>query len=231
MRRDNKVKVIIIQGIFSVIVACITGFFSYKAGENAVITEVNSKVSQEVNIDNGDFAAIINELFDENKKLQDSLQKLNEENNTTNDNKEINSNVMLEKIESKHLDELKIVDSRFYNTINNFTDSYGSNYNMSYELAGSCINANAFVVYSLQGQYEEFSASIVTGDKTNSDINVNLYIYIDDKLIDTITGIKKQTERIDIGPYNIIEARKLTIEEVADEGLYAYVYLVDAYVK
>lgn len=61
---------------------------------------------------------------------------------------------------------------------------------------------------------------------------MSMMIYKDDELIDTITDITKQTETRQIGPYDITNARKLTVK-TANSGEYSFgrCYLVNASVE
>lgn len=127
------------------------------------------------------------------------------------------------------LKDLAQVDVGHYELIEPFTDSYGNQYEIGYQFDAS---RDAYAVYGLQGKYSSFSGTIVCSNETGSGANMSMMIYKDDELIDTITDITKQTETRQIGPYDITNARKLTIK-TANSGEYSYgrCYLVNAGVE
>ena len=165
--------------------------------------------------------AMSKELQTLEKKFKDATKKYDKD-----ESLEIKSEVRHEETKLKNLAQ---VDSGDYELIEPFTDSYGNQYEIGYRFDTSL---NAYVVYGLQGEYNRFSGTIVCSNETGSKTNASMMVYKDDELIDTITGITKQTETRQIGPYDISNARKLTIKTANNgEFNYGYCYLVNASVE
>lgn len=227
-------KKTLIKGLIAILTAAIpaaiTGFAAYKAGEVSKEQEFNSQISQEVNIDNGDISGAISKLIEENKELRQEISQLEKTVSTYKDaekgaeketGKETEAaseaNAMTNKDETQEasnnkteLKELPEVDSNYFAQQVPFTDSYGNNYEIGYEF-----NAlyNGYAVFGLKGQYTTFSAKVACGEDIGTGTDMTMYIYKDnDELLDTIEHIDKTTETLEIGPYDITDARNLVIK-------------------
>ena len=128
------------------------------------------------------------------------------------------------------LKELPEVDSNYFAQQVPFTDSYGNNYEIGYEF-----NAlyNGYAVFGLKGQYTTFSAKVACGEDIGTGTDMTMYIYKDnDELLDTIEHIDKTTETLEIGPYDITDARNLVIKTENIENFNdGRCCLVEAYVQ
>ena len=172
------------------------------------------------------------DLIRENESMSKEIESLESEiqnvNKKDEDDADVETNAALSQGATK-LKDLVQVDAQNCEFIEPFTDSYGNQYETGYQFDAS---DDAYAVYGLQGKYSSFSGMVVCSNETGSGAIMSMMIYKDDELIDTITDITKQTETRQIGPYDISDARRLTIK-TSNSGAYSYgqCYLVNAVVE
>lgn len=81
----KTVVIAMIEGLFAVIVACITAYGGYRAGANNVKQKIDNKVSQVVEVDNGNVGAAIDYIISQNEKLEKENSELKNDNIKLND--------------------------------------------------------------------------------------------------------------------------------------------------
>lgn len=247
---NNGVKKALIAGVFAVIVALVSReatlrFSANNMNSNTMIVNIDGgqiTVTEdkyiEIVTNNGKLSSDNERLESENAELKSENESLKykdenqkESNLVGDDNSQMINGEENFKVpdDGTKVKELTVVDSEAYKLLEPITDSYGNQYEIGYELGASY---NGFVVYALQGKYSEFSCVIVCSSEAGSGANMTAMVYKDDDLIDTITGINKQTETLKLGPYDISDARKLIIK-TSNEGEFpfGFFYLVEAYVR
>lgn len=235
-------KKTIVNGIFSVIVAAITACGGYYAGGQQKEREFENQINQVVNVDNGDIASSINTLVEENKQLHQEVDSLEEklsayEQGENGSDTEENfpadqQQRLLEGVpeNATELKDLPEVAADNFEVETPFTDSYGNRYETGYKFDASF---NGYAVFGLKGEYKTFSAVVVCGQDTSPGADMEILVYKnDDELLGTISHVDKTTETLVIGPYDITDARNLTIK-TSNEGSFAYgmCSLVNAYVE
>ena len=104
--KNSEIKVAIITGIFGITGALITGivsgYFSYKIGADNMEQKIENKISQVINVDNGDVEKALDYIIDENKDFKDKIELLE------NKNKELEDEVTEGK--NENLEYLKTTD-------------------------------------------------------------------------------------------------------------------------
>lgn len=250
-------KKTVVKGIFKVLVVTIPCVLSFFFGENYRQQEVEKQINQVgvVNVDNGDIASSINELIkyiqsieDDKQQLEDENQELNEkvddlekrlsayeQENKSSETAEKSSSNQQQTLEvvsenATELKDLPEVSAEDYELMTPFTDSYGNEYATGYKFDAS---RNAEAVFGLKGSYTTFSAIVVCGQDTGPGADMKVSVYKnDDELLETISDVNKTTETLVIGPYDITDARNITIK-TSNEGVYdcGFCYLVKAYVE
>lgn len=236
----DSIKAALITGILGLIGTGI-GYFS---GQNSIEQEVDNQISQTFNVENMGYDNAINyvldrvdELEDENERLQKEKQTIQEENEDLKEqikNNDENATVLdgpsvIVGEELIKLQDLKKIDSNWYEEIKPFEDSYGNQYETGYQFTAS---EDGYAVYSLQGKYTTFSAKVACSSETGAGADMSISVYVDDTFVETIPDITKEMEAKQIGPYDITGARKLSIK-TANEGEYSHgnCYLVNAVVE
>lgn len=258
---------IIVEGLFMVIAAIITGVFTYQAGGEHKEQQINSQVTQVVNVNTDSAVEAVSKLIDMNKELQqkvtslessienlkNSNETLNKENEgLKNENQELrekNESLMKKNIAEQmtkvdesnsqnsqdnvpynvKLSDLFVIDSKKYNIIERFQDSYGYVYDIGYQFLAT---DNSYAAYNLNQDYSYFKAAIVATPETNPDLHIMVSIYVDDKLVKTFNNINKETRYLETGQIEVSGGKKLKIvTEVTDYeyySFYAFCCLVDA---
>ncbi len=103
-------------------------------------------------------------------------------------------------------------------------DAFGKNRNNMLQFDASL---NAYAKYNLGGKYSTLKATVVAGDRSNENINIKYYIFVDGSLKKTVTSTKKKkATSISV---DVKGAKTLTIY-TNNSGDYAYgfSYLADA---
>lgn len=117
-RGDKKVKVAIITGIFGVITATITGILGYMAGGDNVGQKIDNKVSQVVEVHNGDYEGAIDYIINDNKKKDEKIEELSSENQKQKDK--------IAELEEE-IDSLKLKNTELSNKTDNSDQSNEEN--------------------------------------------------------------------------------------------------------
>ena len=92
----------------------------------------------------------------------------------------------LDKVETKRLDNLEMLDSERCEQVSSVKDLYGTTHSVSYKFDPW---QEAWAKFKLDGKYDTFEANIVTSDDTNRDANMSIEIYVDDVLVGRVDDI------------------------------------------
>ena len=111
------------------------------------------------------------------------------------------------------LNELYIIDSKYYKYQNNITDSFGNTYNGAHAFSHTYQSNNGkepHSTFSLNGKYNSFNGSIVATTEPAEDATYYINIYVDNVLKFSKTGYSKFTGKIDFD-INVKNAQSLKI--------------------
>lgn len=171
----------------------------------------------------------VEQYKEDNQELKKQIAELEKQIENIDQNSMAENSSDVSRKEVIGLQDLKKIDSIWYEEIEPFEDSYGNQYETGYQFTAS---EDGYAVYSLQGKYTTFSAKIVCSSETGSGADMSITVYVDDTYVETIPNITKEIETKQIGPYNITGARKLSIK-TTNEGEYSNgnCFLVDAFVE
>lgn len=113
------------------------------------------------------------------------------------------------------LSQVVVIDSKDYNYKPDlFTDSFGNSYDGRHYFDA---RVKGYAVFNLEGKYSNFSGTIVAHQSTASDSEMELAIYVDDKMIYSKTGFNKRTGAIDFS-VDVRGATKLEIKSGKSAG-------------
>lgn len=76
----DTIKAALITGFFGIIIAIITGIFTYKAGAEKVEQRIDNQISQVVEVNNGDVDEAVEYLISKIEELEDENESLESEN-------------------------------------------------------------------------------------------------------------------------------------------------------
>ncbi len=128
------------------------------------------------------------------------------------------------------LSDLHVIDSGYYKYKNEeVIDSFGNEYSVhhNYVVGNLSINPAAYSIHNLRGEYKTFKGSIAAWCDVSSEMEVDITIYLDDKVVFEIEKLKKTTEKIDFS----IDVTGGTQLKIYIHPSYNYdVLLVDAFV-
>ena len=129
------------------------------------------------------------------------------------------------------LKDLVLIDSDRYEYKSElFTDSFGYSYDGNHHFEPYSKKFPSYAVFNLNKSYSVLNCSLVAETEMDSNCVITVGIYVDEKLVKTITNFKKTTEKTDI-TVNVANATKLEFRISADEGYDGDVSLVDAVVS
>lgn len=131
----------------------------------------------------------VQSLQSENDDLKSQIQILKGTLLNTYSSDEINSVIEqggLKRDISKRLDNLECLDSVNCEQVPSVKDLYGTTHSISYRFEAS---DTAWAKFKLDGQYDTFTANIVTSEDTNRDANMSVEIYLDDVLVGRVDDV------------------------------------------
>lgn len=131
----------------------------------------------------------VQSLQNENDDLKNQIQILKGTLLNTYSSDEINRVIEqggLKRDISKRLDNLECLDSVDCEQVPSVKDLYGTTHSVSYRFDAS---DTAWAKFKLDGQYDTFSANIVTSEDTNRDANMSVEIYLDDVLVGRVDDV------------------------------------------
>ncbi|QBE98914.1 hypothetical protein PMF13cell1_04483 [Blautia producta] len=194
----KKVVIAMIEGLFAVMVACITAYGGYRAGANNVKQKIDNKVSQVVEVDNGNVGAAIDYIISQNEKLEKENSELKNETQKLKLNTELqatSSNTKNEENEP-NTDEMKKID--FLSVCEPYNEPSGFFYlgkNRPFKIQSKTysdgISLDAYyqglrnVKFNLENKYSQLTFNIGHIDDTNENndaLTFTLNIYVDEEL-------------------------------------------------
>lgn len=129
------------------------------------------------------------------------------------------------------LKDLVLIDSDEYEYKSElFTDSFGYSYDGNHHFEPYYKDEPAYAVFNLNKNYTTFNCSLVAEPDMASNVAVTVGIYVDEKLVKTITNFKKTTGKTDI-TINVANATKLELRINTSSWDYGNVSIVDAVVS
>ena len=131
----------------------------------------------------------VQSLQNENDDLKNQIQILKGTLLNTYSSDEINNVIEqggLKRDISRRLDNLEYLDSIHCEQVPSVKDLYGTTHSVSYRFDAS---DTAWAKFKLDGQYDTFSANIVTSEDTNRAANMSVEIYLDDVLVGRVDDI------------------------------------------
>ena len=162
--------------------------------------------------------------------LQGQVQSLQNENDdllNTYSSDEINSVIEqggLKRDISKRLDNLECLDSVHCEQVPSVKDLYGTTHSVSYRFDAS---DTAWAKFKLDGQYDTFSANIVTSEDTNRDANMSVEIYLDDVLVGRVDDVVRD-EHVRPISVSVNGGNVLMIKVIRTNSYYSsYAYICD----
>ncbi len=125
---------------------------------------------------------------------------------------------------SKRLDNLECLDSVHCEQVPSVKDLYGTTHSVSYRFDAS---DTAWAKFKLDGQYDTFSANIVTSEDTNRDANMSVEIYLDDVLVGRVDDVVRD-EHVRPISVSVNGGNVLMIKVIRTNSYYSsYAYICD----
>lgn len=169
----------------------------------------------------------VQSLQNENDDLKNQIQILKETLLNTYSSDEINSVIEqggLKRDISKRLDNLECLDSVNCEQVPSVKDLYGTSHSISYRFDAS---DTAWAKFKLDGQYDTFSANIVTSEDTNRDANMSVEIYLDDVLVGRVDDVVRD-EHVRPISVSVNGGNVLMIKVIRTNSYYSsYAYICD----
>lgn len=158
------------------------------AAYNKVI-EDKERLETEYEMNQGSLQSQIENLKSQNRDLQSQVQNLKAVLLNTYTMDEIDTVVeqgILEKTSIKRLDNLECLDSESCERVSSVKDLYGTTHSVSYRFDAW---GAAWAKFKLDGNFDTFTANIVTSDATDRNTNMSVEIYVDDILVSRVDDI------------------------------------------
>lgn len=169
----------------------------------------------------------VQSLQNENDDLKNQIQILKGTLLNTYSSDEINSVIEqggLKRDISKRLDNLECLDSVHCEQVPSVKDLYGTTHSVSYRFDAS---DTAWAKFKLDGQYDTFSANIVTSEDTNRDANMSVEIYLDDVLVGRVDDVVRD-EHVRPISVSVNGGNVLMIKVIRTNSYYSsYAYICD----
>lgn len=163
----------------------------------------------------------------ENEQLKSQVQNLKAMLLNTYTPEEVNTVVesgVLKKTVTKRLDNIEFLDGEDCKQVPTVVDLYGTTHSTSYELRAS---GTAWGKFKLDGQYDVFSANIVTSTETNRDANIRVEFYVDDVLVAYVDNVVRD-ENVRPISFSVNGGDVLMIKAVRTNDVYgSYCYITD----
>lgn len=158
------------------------------AAYNNLIAE-NEELKNSYRNDQSENQVQVESLRSKNEQLKKQVQNLKAMLLNTYTPEEVNTVVesgVLKKTVTKRLDNIEFLDGVNCDQVPTVVDLYGTTHSTSYELYAS---GTAWGKFKLDGQYDMFSANIVTSTETNRDANIRVEFYVDDVLVAYVDNV------------------------------------------
>lgn len=200
--------------------------------ENSSLDDVKEALESKISEYENNNEALAEQISDY-ESLEAQYESLEEDYNNLLNQKESNQGESLPSSDASpenivKAKDLPIVASQDCEFNEEFIDTYGVAYEEAYKLNA---HYSGYIVFGLRGNYGTFCGQVAVGQTSANSAVVTIKVYLDDQLIDTITGITRETETIILGPYDVTGGRKIKIQGVAETSeYYSYGYLVEPYV-
>lgn len=128
------------------------------------------------------------------------------------------------------LKELFVVDSRSYDIVDSFTDSFGNDYVDVYTYYNYWSDSEANSIHNLNGKYSAFEGSIVAETNTDLRDTLTFTIFVDGEVKYTKTGFTKITGKVDFS-VDVSGGTLLTIKVTHSKSVNGTIGIVDAQLK
>lgn len=191
------------------------------------LREENKSIEDELRKTRKDLNAAEEKLEEKDNKIAELERengRLNEENNKIKDillqdNTYADSldDLVIVKKTTKRLGDLFLIDSDEYSTSQMLEDSHGNIHTYAYKFE---TQDTAFARYKLNGQYDVFSAVLVTGQDTTRDAVFCVEILVDNVSVAQYKDITTAKESYTVGPISVRNADELKILVARMEGYY-----------
>ena len=196
------------------------------AAYNNLIAE-NEELKNSYRNDQSENQVQVESLRSENEQLKNQVQNLKAMLLNTYTPEEVNTVVesgILNKTVTKRLDNIEFLDGEDCEQIPTVVDLYGTTHSTSYELHAS---GTAWGKFKLDGQYDMFSANIVTSTETDRDANIRVEFYVDDVLVAYVDNVVRD-ENVRPVSFSVNGGYVLMIKAVRTNNEYgSYCYITD----
>ena len=248
-KEDNKtsVMVTIIKGLFTLATTILTVFFgsqlyllqnqTQQVNVN-VINALGERATSDMNIsESSEIAYVTNDLTQaylileqDNEALRqqvDNLKGFILEQYPSNEVDKLVTNGYVKESLPVRLDSLEDLDGEYYEEVASVKDLYGTTHSASYKMHARGEGRVAWVKFKLDGQYDRFSANVVTSEDTARNACMSVEIYVDKNLVSRIDDILRDEQVRPISA-NVYGGKVLEIKVIgtADE-YYNICYITD----